>query len=150
MLSRRDLAALLPALAANGKFEFFTAAQARDVEAIAAQIIPGGDSPGATEAGVVYFIDQALSRYFQDQQPLYRKGLAQLAGFAALPAEKQLEKLRSIEKTGFFEAIRTHTIMGFLADPKYGGNRDRAGWKFIGFAAAHVYWPPFGAYDADI
>ena len=33
----------------------------------------------------------------------------------------------------FFEAVRFHTIIGFLADPKYGGNRDYAGWKVIGY-----------------
>ena len=29
----------------------------------------------------------------------------------------------------FFETVRVHTIVGFLADPKYGGNRDFAGWR---------------------
>jgi gluconate 2-dehydrogenase gamma chain len=29
--------------------------------------------------------------------------------------------------------VRAHTIMGFLADPKYGGNRDYAGWKIAGY-----------------
>ncbi len=26
-----------------------------------------------------------------------------------------------------------HTIIGFLADPKYGGNRDYVGWKLLGY-----------------
>jgi gluconate 2-dehydrogenase gamma chain len=157
MISRRELIAALPAIAAAaqqsrsaGKFEFFTPEQARDAEAIAEQIIPQDESSGAKEAGVVYFIDRALSRYFQDQQPLYRKSLGELAGFASLSPEQQFQKLRSIEKTEFFEAIRTHTIMGFLSDPQYGGNRDRAGWKLIGFSGAHAYRPPFGAYDGEI
>jgi len=29
--------------------------------------------------------------------------------------------------------IRMHTIVGFLADPKYGGNRDYVGWKVAGY-----------------
>jgi gluconate 2-dehydrogenase gamma chain len=33
----------------------------------------------------------------------------------------------------FFEAILAITIEGFLADPIYGGNRDKAGWKLLGF-----------------
>ena len=38
----------------------------------------------------------------------------------------------------FFEMVRIHTIIGFLADPKHGGNRDYAGWKAIGYpGAAH-------------
>jgi gluconate 2-dehydrogenase gamma chain len=97
----------------------------------------------------VYFIDGVLSRYFQEQQPLYRKGLGDLAGFASLSPERQFQKLQSIEKTEFFEAIRAHTIMGFLSDPRYGGNRGQAGWKLIGFSAAHIYRSPFGAYDGE-
>src|SRR3954469_11282397 len=156
MLSRRALLAAWPAMAAaaeqarsrNG-FEFFEPAEARDIEAMAEQIIPRDESPGAREAGVVYFIDRAVANFFPEQQALYRKGLKTISGLAKLSPAQQLEKVQSIEKTEFFEAVRTHTIMGFLADPKYLGNRDRAGWKLIGFTAAHVYRPPFGAYDAE-
>jgi gluconate 2-dehydrogenase gamma chain len=37
--------------------------------------------------------------------------------------------------------------MGFFGDPSYGGNRDQAGWKLIGFEDKHQYEPPFGYYD---
>jgi gluconate 2-dehydrogenase gamma chain len=33
----------------------------------------------------------------------------------------------------FFEAVRVHTIIGFLADPSYGGNREYTGWKVVGY-----------------
>jgi gluconate 2-dehydrogenase gamma chain len=33
----------------------------------------------------------------------------------------------------FFPLLIMHTRQGFLADPVYGGNRDHAGWKAIGF-----------------
>ena len=42
------------------KLAFFTAAQAAEVEAMAAQIIPTDETPGAREAQVVNFIDRAL------------------------------------------------------------------------------------------
>ena len=29
----------------------------------------------------------------------------------------------------FFELVRAMTIMGFMADPKYGGNAEFSGWK---------------------
>jgi gluconate 2-dehydrogenase gamma chain len=29
--------------------------------------------------------------------------------------------------------VRAHTVIGFLADPKYGGNRDFAGWRVSGY-----------------
>lgn len=158
MLSRRQLMASWPALAAaarlrgQGPLEFFTPEQAGVVEAMAVCIIPTDDTPGAKEAGVIYFIDRALSGFHRDMQPLYRKGIADLdhrsgGSFPALPAARQIELLKTIETTEFFNAVRTHTIMGFLANPEYGGNRDRAGWKVIGFSDAHVYRPPFGEYD---
>src|SRR5262245_10586022 len=47
----------------------FTAAQAAQVEALTAQIIPTDDTPGAKEAGVVYFIDMALSTFNKETRP---------------------------------------------------------------------------------
>ena len=44
-------------------FTVLTAAQAREIEAITARIIPTDDMPGAKEAGVVYFIDRALATF---------------------------------------------------------------------------------------
>ena len=40
--------------AAPLKFEFLSAEQAAEIEAVAAQIIPTDDSPGAREAKVIY------------------------------------------------------------------------------------------------
>jgi gluconate 2-dehydrogenase gamma chain len=37
------------------------------------------------------------------------------------------------EGLDFFSAICLHTRQGFYCDPVYGGNKDRMGWKFIGF-----------------
>ena len=52
-----------PALAQNNPgFEFFTPFQAEIVASAAARLIPtDANGPGATEAGVVYFIDRQLS-----------------------------------------------------------------------------------------
>jgi hypothetical protein len=50
---------------------------------------------------------------------------------------KRLEK-GDLELPGFsaralFAAIHTGAMEGFFADPIYGGNRDMAGWKLVGF-----------------
>ena len=45
---------------------------------MAAQIIPTDETPGAREAGVVYFVDRALTTFDVDQQPLYSAGLREL------------------------------------------------------------------------
>lgn len=146
--------------AAPGKLEFFTAAQAAEVEAIAAQIIPADDTPGAREARTVYFIDRALATFDRGQQPVYTQGLQDLqakvgeiagnsAKFSSLAPAQQIQVLTAIEKTPFFALVRMHTIVGFFANPEYGGNESHIGWKLMGFEDKFNYQPPFGYYDAN-
>jgi len=142
------------------KFQYFSSEDAIEVEAVAAQVIPSDDSPGAREARVIYFIDRALLTFDRDKQPVYRRGLKDLerttreifAGpnrFSSLTPAQQLQVLAAIEKTEFFEVVRVHTIMGFLAKPTYGGNYNDTGWKLIGFADQMTNEPPFGYYDRE-
>jgi gluconate 2-dehydrogenase gamma chain len=141
-------------------FEFLSAEQAAEIEAVAAQIIPTDDSPGAREARVIYFIDRALTTFDKDQQPLYVKGLKELqskqkkmfknsARFSELNAEQQIKVLKAFEKNEFFETIRVHTILGFFTDPSYGGNYEKIGWKLIGFQDDFYFKAPFGYYDRE-
>ena len=44
----------------------------------------------------------------------------------------------------FFNTVRTHTIEGMFADPVYGGNKDFAGWRLVGFPGAQ---PLYSARD---
>ena len=142
------------------KFEFLSPEQAVEIEAVAAQIIPADDTPGAREARVIYFIDRALSTFDKERQPLYVKGLKDLqakqkkmfknaAKFSELNSEQQIQVLKAFEKNQFFEIVRTHTIMGFFSDPSYGGNYDKIGWKLIGFKDEFYFKPPFGYYDRE-
>ena len=157
------------------KFEFFTPEQAAEVEAITACIIPTNDTPGAREAGVVYFIDRGLATFATDDQKTYREGLPELqarvsemfpgtAKFSVLKPEQQDEVLHSFDEKAaagrrpfrarpgaqnFFETLRQHTIAGFLVDPDYGGNHDGVGWKVIGREREHMFAAPFGYYDKD-
>jgi gluconate 2-dehydrogenase gamma chain len=146
--------------AAPVKFEFLTPEQVTEVEAVAAQIIPTDDTPGAREARVIYFIDRALTTFDKDKQSQYVKGLKELqskqkkmfknsAKFSSLNSEQQIKVLKAIEKSEFFEMVRVHTIMGFFADPSYGGNYDKVGWKLIGFKDDFYFKPPFGYYDRE-
>ena len=54
-----------------------------------------------------------------------------VAGFA--PPEPALQQIAAEIDLDFFPLLALHTRQGFLADPIYGGNRDRAGWDVIGF-----------------
>ena len=136
-----------------GNFTYLTREQAADVDAMAAQIYPTTDTPGAREAQVIYFIDLALVTFAQDKQDIYAKGLADLSAktggkrFASLPSADQIALLTSIEKTPFFKTVRDHTIMGMFAAPQHGGNYKKVGWSQIGFDDSLNFRAPFGAYD---
>jgi gluconate 2-dehydrogenase gamma chain len=136
-----------------------SAAEAAEVDAIANQIVPGGATPGAREARVIYFIDNALGSFFAAQLPSFRQGLADFergyaarngAGkFSAAPQAQQIAWLHEVDKTPFFTAVRRLTVLGLIAWPKYGGNHDNLGWKLIGVEDSHFFVPPFGYYDQD-
>jgi gluconate 2-dehydrogenase gamma chain len=142
------------------RLTFFNEAQAAEIEAVAAQIIPTDDTPGAREARCLYFIDKALSTFARDSQQVYTQGLGELqaktaqlypnAGkFSALASEQQIKVLTELEKTRFFTAVRTHTVIGFFARPEHGGNYGKAGWKLIGYDDSLKHKAPFGYYDAQ-
>jgi gluconate 2-dehydrogenase gamma chain len=121
---------------AERKLRYFSAAEAERVAALASVIIPSDEGPGATEAGVVYFIDAMLAGASEAERAVYRAGLAS----SAVPKEGE----------PYFELVRTHTIMGFLSHPQYGGNAGGVGWKVIGFEDKMGFAPPFGFYDAEV
>lgn len=50
--------------------------------------------------------------------------------------EKGKVELSDVSAKGFFALLLQNTQEGFFADPLYGGNRDMAGWKLIGFPGA--------------
>jgi gluconate 2-dehydrogenase gamma chain len=142
---------------------FFSEEEAYAVSAIAERIMPGVvGMAGATDADVINYIDLALSGAYADQQEFYRRGLAALDihceatykdAFIFLNASLQDEALTALDAgkaTGFtwptsqafFNVLRTHTMEGMFADPVYGGNRDFAGWKLVGFPGAQRLYTP--------
>ena len=140
-------------------FAFFTPAQAAEIEAAAAQIIPTDSTPGAREARVIVFIDRILSTFERDRQADYTKGLGELAArtkqafpsasaFSSLTAPQQIQVLTAMEKTPFFNLLRTHTITGFFASPVHGGNANKVGWALVNYDDSLNHKPPFGYYDA--
>jgi gluconate 2-dehydrogenase gamma chain len=139
---------------------FLSQAELADVDAIAAQIIPSDSTPGAREAAVALFIDRALATFFGRLAPDFRSQLAafrlrcqarhpDVPSFAALTSEQQIEFLKLVDRTPFFERVRLLTLVGMFAMPKYGGNRDGVGWQLLGFQDQHIFAPPFGYYDRD-
>jgi len=137
---------------------FFTAEEAKVVAAACERIFPSDAlGPGATEAGVVIYIDRQLAgpygrdkyRYTkgpwvesvpehgyqgkENPQETYRQGLNNLGNFTSLSVEEQNKKLTEIERTHFFQLLRAHTIEGMFCDPMHGGNAGLIGWQLIGY-----------------
>ena len=147
----------------DGHGAFFNDADAEAIAAFTERLMPGApDKPGARDAGVLNYIDLALAGAYADLQNFYRRGLAQLDAycrtthgepFAKLEATRQDEVIKALEedKAGefswptaqaFFNTVRTHTMEGMFADPIYGGNKEFAGWRLIGFPGGQPLFTP--------
>ena len=126
---------------------------ARTAAALFDRMFPADENgPGATEVGVVSYLDGALAGAYADKVEIYRVGLAALdraakslcgASFADCGAERQDEVVGKLERgelpgfrtppqQDFFGMLRAHLQEGLFADPAYGGNRDKLGWQFLG------------------
>lgn len=102
------------------------------------------------------FVEGLETQGYQSPHPpagLYRTALAALDDhcsdhfddrvFAELSPEEQDAILQQMEDgelelaevsaATFFGILRENTIEGFFCDPVYGGNRDMAGWRLVGF-----------------
>jgi gluconate 2-dehydrogenase gamma chain len=88
----------------------------------------------------------------QTPAELYRQSLAALdaycnttfkSGFASLTASQQDDVLHGLDggtikfdlvpAKAWFDMLLQNTIEGYFSDPLYGGNRDKVGWKLVGF-----------------
>ena len=135
-------------------WRFFTQEEALLVDAVAEQIIPADQDPGAHDTGVVHFIDRQLVGHYEPYQAIYRQGLVGLQEtsrarfgqpFLKLSWEQQTEVLRALESgtaagetwqtqssREFFRLIRDHSMQGFYGSPRHGGNRNYASYRMLG------------------
>ena len=142
---------------------FFNHADAATIAAFTERIMPSElGKPGARDAVVLNYIDLALAGAYAELQDFYRRGLASLEAhcratykesFVHLAPEKQDEVIAALEESKvseftyptareFFVTLRIHTMEGMFADPLYGGNRDFAGWRLVGFPGAQAIFTP--------
>ncbi len=129
--------------------------EARTAAALFERLFPAdADGPGATEIGVAVYVDRALAGAYADHVETYRLGLAGLdrvasergqTSFADAAPDAQDELLAALERgelperlfrvppqRPFFDLVRAHMQEGLFADPAYGGNRDKLGWRTLG------------------
>jgi gluconate 2-dehydrogenase gamma chain len=151
-IPRRSLlasAAIVPAAAIRSAAQttrsVFSDAQKRCLEAFANRLIPRDEyCPSAVECGAVDYIDRSLAEPQAGGVAAILAGLdgvdafaktSQSASLADLPAEKQDAVLTAVEKApdtaAFFTTIRRLVLEGMFCDPRWGGNRNYAGWDLI-------------------
>ena len=136
------------------KLVHFSPAQAAQVDAITARILPSDDGPGAREAKVIRFLERQLDGPLLRRRPAMQQGALLIdkwaqkrfgRGFAGLEAAQQDEILgqlaraeipvKSFPQAALFRALHSLTLEGYLADPSHGGNDGEAGWRAVGFTA---------------
>jgi gluconate 2-dehydrogenase alpha chain len=134
------------------KFVSLNPREARTVAIVYERMFPADENgPGATEIDVVNYVDKALAGPYGEKLEWYRLGLSALervasqrygTDFANCAASDQDELLGDLEKgqvpefvtpesVTFFDLLRTHLQEGLFADPVYGGNRNKLGWKIL-------------------
>ena len=141
---------------------FFNYEQAATMAAFTERLMPERQAnPERVTLECVNYIDLALSGAYADLQEFYRSGLAQLDVYCRktyntpfarwMPArqdamiaamEQGKAQVFLAERCGVLEVVRTHTMEGMFADPIYGGNRDFAGWRLVGFPGAQGDFTP--------
>lgn len=142
----------------QSNYKFFTEEQARCMIAICEQIIPANEYGGATEAGVINYIDNQLVGHYSSKKELYKRGIEAIQEncldqknkvFEELSFERQKEFLQKMEldqhpptlwdgisQSSFFKMMIQHTMEGFYGSPKYGGNKDYLSYKMM-----HLSYP---------
>ncbi|MCD7977935.1 MAG: gluconate 2-dehydrogenase subunit 3 family protein [Tannerellaceae bacterium] len=137
----------------DSEYRVFTSSEADTLIALCEQIIPADHDPGATDAGVIYFIDRLLHQRFPELLPVYQYGLKaldqsvrELYGFPfiSLSSGLQMEVLKKMEmdelpatywkerkSSSFFNQVIRNTMQGFYGSPRHGGNKNYASYRML-------------------
>ena len=119
------------------------------------QIVPADKIyGGATDAGVINYIENWVSKYWPETLPIYKSGVdsvqkasKRLYGkkFQELDFDTQTKFMRAMETSklaredwpeisqkDFFEEILMRTMQGFYGAPRHGGNKNFMSYKMLG------------------
>ena len=117
---------------------------AAEIKAIACQIIPDDETPGAERAGVIWFIDRALAGYDQDKRSSTRAvwpkrkpsapSCFRDSSMHRQPHQRAADPAaaRRDRKDRFFPAGALSHHARILRPSQDGGNRGEVGWKLLG------------------
>ena len=134
-------------------YRVFSNDEAACLIAICEQLIPADQDPGATDAGVIFFIDRQTHIRFPKDLTTYQKGIAalqtsckvqygmlfeQLESAAQIETMKRMEQGRlpaehweGISQQSFFNLVLNRTMQGFYGSPRHGGNKDYVSYRML-------------------
>ncbi|WP_163323790.1 gluconate 2-dehydrogenase subunit 3 family protein [Draconibacterium mangrovi] len=140
-------------LTSPGNFRFFTDEEAKCITALCEQIIPADESPGATSAGIINYIDKQLTEVFHYDQTTYRDSIKNLQHYCTKTFGKRFENIEFDQQTNiltslesgeltkedwpdgnassFFNLILSHTMQGFYGSPIHGGNKNYMSFEML-------------------
>lgn len=161
MYTRREflqnavIAASGMALCGCAKQTVFDTDQRACLIALAEQIIPADDKfGGATDAGVINYMETFAGKYYPEIIPYYAEQLAMLQKACVAVHSKKFQELAFDEQTAFmkkmevgkvpsaewnaaaqrsfFNEILTRSMQGFYGSPRHGGNKNYMSYKMLG------------------
>ena len=141
-------------------WRFFNETEALTITAFSEQIIPADEFPGATEAGVINFIDKQLTGPYTRFQATYRNGIATINQVSFNLYKKPFYELSWNDQTLFMEKMEAgqfpesqwnelnqrtlfnlfldHSMQGFYGSPRHGGNKNYVSYKMMHLDYPHV------------
>ena len=121
--------------------------------ALCEQIIPADEDPGATDAGVINFIDKQVSLRFPEEKDFIKKGVDALQASCRSLYGKKFEELDfntqtsvatimdnnklpdefwgEVKQKAFFSRIVLRTMQGFYGMPRHGGNKNYVSYRML-------------------
>ncbi len=139
-----------------------TARETEILSAMVDRLIPSDElGPGALDAGVLRYIDRALSEAESDAADAYRSGLAAVDTYSRYTRGGPFIDLSTVDQdsvlidvqigaaTGagvgfvggsgsFFNMVKSHTWQGMFGDPEYGGNVNFVGWDLLDYPGVRL------------
>ena len=127
--------------------------EASALEALFERMFPAdADCPGASEIGVVRYLDRALAGAYAPLSETYRLAIEEIRRIfrerygCEIPdgttkqqealisdlAAGAIDSMKAPDAKAFFDLLRSHLQEGLFSDPIYGGNLDKLGWRVLG------------------
>ena len=134
-------------------YRVFTLDEAECLIAMCERLIPADQDAGATDAGVIWFIDKQTQLRFPNDLQTYQKGIAALQATCREQYDMLFEKLdhsiqndtmkqleqgklpmehwEGIGQQSFFNLVLNRTMQGFYGSPRHGGNRNYVSYRML-------------------